>query len=261
MAVLIGRTKGWMWWIGGLLCAVVFGSRAEAADAVAVYGIRPRPRPKFDEKSVTEEQKKKAGTLVDAWMAGVQPAEPSADEKKQIKKLVESFGSSNFQVREGASKAVVKFGAKALGQLQEAVKSKDAEVSTRAQAAISRINSGTDRKEVKELRDVKAAAHVVISARRTELYKQGGAANQEARKLRQEGKQDEAAKKQKEGSDLYKTAGKLNQLYNLVVYGAAAIRPGPMARYGIRACPPPVIEGKSGGATVIEKKVQAGAQK
>jgi hypothetical protein len=261
MAVLIGRTKGWMWWIGGLLCAIVFGSRAEAAEARAVYGIRPRPRPKLDTKSVTEEQKKQAGKLVDTWMAGVQPVEPSADEKKQITKLIESFGSSMFKVREGASKAVLKFGAKALTQLKVAVKSKDAEVSTRASAAISRIHSGTDRKEVKDLRKIKAAAHLVITARRGELYKQGRVAYSEMRKLRQEGKKDEAARKQKQGGEYYKTAGKLNQLYNLVVFGAAAIRPGPVVRYGIRACPPPVIERKGGGGAVIKKKVEAEATK
>jgi len=265
MAVLIGRTKGWAWWIGGLICAVVFGSRAEAGQAVALYGVRPRPRPELDTKSVTEAQKKKAGELVDSWVGGVKAEEPGADEKKQIAKLIESFGSSLFKVREGASKAVVKFGAKALTQLKAATESEDAEVRTRAQAAIQRINSGADRKEVKKLRDIKAAAHLVITERRNELYKKGRTAYSEAGKLRREDKKDEAAKKQKEGAEFYKKAGKLSQLYNLVVYGASAIRPGPvrpMVRYGVRVRPMPrkVIQGRGHGGAVVEKKeaVEAG---
>ena len=261
MAIIIGKTKGWVWWLAGLVCAVLFGSRAEAGQAVALYGVRIRPpRPKIDEKSVTEEQKKKAGELVDAWMAGVKPAEPGAGEAKQIAKLIESLGSSDFRTREAASREVVKFGAKALGQLTEAQKSKDAEVRIRASAAVATINSGTGRKEIPELRKIKAAAHVVIRARQAKLGKQAYKLSLEARKLQSEGKKVEAAKKRAEAGALYTTNGKLSRLYSLVVYGATGIRPGVgTAKYGVRRLPPIQLKGAPGGGAKVEARVEAKA--
>jgi hypothetical protein len=258
MAVIIGRTKGWLWWLGGLVCAIVFGSRAQAAAAKALYGVRPRPpQPRIDEKSVTAAQKDKADKLVDEWMAGGKPAAPSAAEKEQIAKLIESFGSGDFRVRETASREIVRFGGKALPQLEEARKSSDAEVRTRAEAAVNSIKSGAGGEQVVELRKIRAAAHVVITARRSELQKKTYQLMLEARKLKGEGKDDESAAKLKESRVFSLEAGKLSRLYNLVVYGASFV-PGPARpKYGVMIRPlPGVIEGRVQGGAAVKKEAE-----
>ncbi len=258
MAIMIGRTRTWLWWLGGLLCALAFGSRAEAGGAVALYGIRPRPPgPKIDEKAATEAQKKQAGKLVDEYLAGEKPAAPSAAEEKQIAKQIADFGSADFATRKKASAGVLKFGGKAIKQLTEALKHKDAEVRQRASAAITAIRSGGGRKEVLELRKIRNAAHVVIRARRAEINKKAYTLSLEARKLAREGKKDEAAKKRGEASALYATGAKLNQLYSLVIFGAV-VRPV-TAKYGVRPMRPmPMqLKGGAGAAGGMKLKVKA----
>ena len=267
MARLIGNTKTWLWWLGGLLCALIFGAEARGAAAQAEYGVRVRPPgPPIDTKSVTEEQKKKAGKLVDDYLAGPKAAAPSAEETKQIARLIADFGSEDFATRKKASADVLEFGSKALKQLGEAQKHKDAEVRQRASAAIAAIRSGGGSKEVIELRKVRNAAHVVIRARQAEVNKKAYALSLEARKLQKDGKKEEAAKKRGEASAFYVTAAKLNRLYSLVIFGAV-VRPierpvyGVRARYGVMRLPPgKVIEarGHKGGAVkVLEVEVDA----
>jgi len=237
------------------LCALAFGSRAEAAQAVAVYGIRVRPPgPKIDEKAVTDAQKRQAEKLVDEYMAGGQVAEPSAAEKKQIAKLIADFGSDVFATRKAASKEILKFGGKALKQLNAALKSKDAEVRQRASAAIAAIRSGGGSKAVLELRKIRNAAHVVIRARQAAIQKEAYKLSLQARSLDKQGKKDEAAARRAEAAALYATNSKLNQLYSLVIYGAV-IRP-PVAKYGVRPMPAPIQLRGAPGAVKVEVKAE-----
>ncbi len=262
MAVLIGRTKTWVWWLGGLLCALAFGSRAEAAEAVALYGIRARPPgPKIDEKAATEAQKKQAGTLVDEYLAGEKPAAPSPAETEQIAKLIADFGSADFATRKKASAGVLKFGSKAIKQLTEALKHKDAEVRQRASAAITAIRSGGGRKEVLDLRKIRNAAHVVIRTRRAEINKKAYTASLEARKLAKEGKKDEAAMKRAEASALYAMGAKLGNLYSLVIFGAVArpvgVKYGVRPKYGVMRMPPVQLKGAPGAMKLKVKAEEA----
>ena len=44
MARTIGKTKSWLWWIVGALCALVLGSGpASGGEVTRKYGVRPRP--------------------------------------------------------------------------------------------------------------------------------------------------------------------------------------------------------------------------
>ena len=64
MARMIGTTKSWMWWLGGLLCAAVFGGAAQAGEPVAVrYGIKIRP-PAPPVKRVARAEKNKTAAEV-----------------------------------------------------------------------------------------------------------------------------------------------------------------------------------------------------
>jgi hypothetical protein len=259
MAVMIGRTKGWIWWLAGLLCAALFGSRAEAAAAKALYGVRPRPRPmpRIDEKSVTEAQKKKAGKLVDAWLSAESPGEPSAAEKKEIARLIVDFGSGNFATRKAASEEILKYGGKALPQLNAALKHKDAEVQQRATRAIAAIKSSAGNRQVAELRKMRSAAHVVIRARQGKLRSAAYKAKLQIAALEQQGKKDEVRKKREEIAEVNRKSAALTRLYGLAV-GPSTVKPGPvMARYGIRCrvAPGAKLKAKAAPAPApVEKK-------
>ncbi len=237
MAVMIGKTKGWLWWLAGTFCAMIFGAQAMAAQVVALYGIRPNPAPKVDPSKVTEELKTQAGKLIDDWMAGVKPEEPSAAEKAQITKLIESLGSIDFKLRETASTELAKFGTKALKQLTSAQESKDPEVRIRAQRAINIISNSPDRKEIVALRKIRDATIFVIQARQAEISKQSSAIYNEYRNLRKAGKADEAAAKLKEARQFSTKRAKFSRLLNLIVAGGTSSRPNMQVRYGIRVQP------------------------
>jgi hypothetical protein len=223
MARVIGGTKSWLWWLGGLLCAVVFGAEARPAQKIALYGVRPRPRVppvKVDPKSVTEEQKKAAAKLVDEYMGSKAAGTATEKDKQEIAKLIKDFGSDQFAVRESASKAILKFGGKALEQLKEALKSKDAEVVQRAEAAIAALQGGGSNRLVAELRGNYSAAILVISERRGEWKKKAYAAELQAIALEAQGKKAEAEKKRATKRAADKKMQELDKLRTLVVSGA-----------------------------------------
>jgi hypothetical protein len=229
-----------MWWLAGMACALAFGGVARAAQAVARYGARPRPRPmpapQVNPKTVNAEQKKQAAKLVDEYMAGKAGGQPSAAEKKEIAKLIKDFGSDQFAVRESASKAIVKYGGKALKQLKAALKDKDAEVAQRAETAVQEITKGSSSRTVGELRRIYSAALVVIADRRKKWQAKAYAADLQAIALDNQKKTEAAAEKRTEKAEANKRVQELNKLHSLVRYGQLIKRgPGmPVAAYGCR---------------------------
>jgi hypothetical protein len=233
---MIGSTKTWLWWIGGLICATAFG-RASAGAPVGAqpeYGIRARWPKQARKPAVTAEQKKRAAKLVDEYMAGSAVGKLDEKQKAEIAGLIKDFGSDQFAVRESASKAILKFGGKALEQLKEALKSKDAEVVQRAEAAIAEIKKSGGNRTVAELRKIYHAAVAVINARKEKLKGAGYKAELQAIALEAQGKKDEAEKKREEKAEFAKKVKELDKLVGLLAYRTPA-RPVPMAaKYGVR---------------------------
>ena len=241
MAKMIGTTKSWIWWLGGLLCALAFGAQARAAEAVALYGIRPRPGPLPPAKqpTVTDEEKAEAAKLVEKYFQAPDAVEPQGAEKEKIDKLVAQFGSDDFGLREGASRDVVKFGAKALPALGVAAESTDAEVAQRARVAITVIEKELRSGTVKDMQRVRAAAMIVIQeqqqAQQALLYK----VKLEILALQKEKDNEEKLEaKRAEARVAQDKVNELRALYNLIAYGGAQIRP--VAKYGIRPRPMPM---------------------
>jgi len=235
MARAIGRTKSWAWYLAGVMCAVVFG-RAAAGEAVAQpeYGIRVRRPVKLTKPAVTKEQKEEAAKLVDKYMAA-SDRKITDTEKKKIARLVRELGDEKYAVRENASKAIVKYGSKALKQLKVALKSKDAEVAQRAEAAISAINSSGGSPVVTGLRRIRAASIQVIGERRSRWEKAAHTAELQALAFKAQKKTKEAEKKLAEKKQAGEKAARLKALLGLVGAGVYRRLPGrAVAKYGVR---------------------------
>ncbi len=240
MARMMGRTKSWAWWLVGLCCAMVFG-RAAAGEAVAQpeYGVRVRFPRKVAQPAVTEEQKKQANKLVDEYLSGGSQT-LTADEKKKIAKLVKDLGSDEYATREAASKAIVKFGSKALKQLKAALESKDAEVVQRADAAIKEIGQSGASPAVAGLRKIRAASLLVINERQGKWKKAAYSAELQSIALKAQDKKKAAEEKLEEKKAADAKVAKLATLLGLVG-GAARFVPGrpvpgrpAVAKYGVR---------------------------
>ncbi|HOX05286.1 MAG TPA: hypothetical protein PK280_02700 [Planctomycetota bacterium] len=65
---MIGRTKSWMLWLAGFLCALVFGRNVSAGEATEKHGVRPRPPLAEPEKPAAGiEDSKEWQALLAAW--------------------------------------------------------------------------------------------------------------------------------------------------------------------------------------------------
>jgi len=64
----------------------------------------------------------------------------SAEESARLAGLIKQLGSDEWKDREAASGEIEKLGKKALPALEEAAKSSDAEISTRAKALIAKLD-------------------------------------------------------------------------------------------------------------------------
>jgi hypothetical protein len=162
MARVIGKTKSWMWWVAGFFCALVFGRGAGAGEVPAPKPVYGMPAPRGEQPTVLEAQQKQAEKLVADYLAPVAATEPTPEQKAAIEKLIKDFGSADFKVREAASTEIVKQGPAALGLLREAAKSSDAEVATRAGAAIVAIETAARQTQVDEIRKLGAAGQAVV---------------------------------------------------------------------------------------------------
>jgi hypothetical protein len=232
MARLAGRTKSWVWWMAGLLCALIWGQPAGAGTPIEPiqppYGVRPirRGPPK-----VKPEDRKKAEKLVDEYMSPVPATKPIAEARTKIDKLIKDFGSEASATRRAASQKVIEFGAGALEALRKAVDSKDAEVSTRAKSAITRIEKAAREKIVTALKKNVNAAVAVIGARR----KQAGGEYRVALKAENEARKAEDKDAEKAARLKRVAAGKRSSVL-MMLSGRVSPRPAPMPApvYGVR---------------------------
>jgi hypothetical protein len=236
---MINGTRSWLWWLGGLLCAFVFSSEAPAAVAAKRYGVRPFPRPAppppVTPTRVTEEQKKRAGKLIDEYMAGRSGGAPTEKEKAEIAKLVKDLGAAEFAVREAASRGVLKYGGKALPQLREALKDRDPEVVQRAEAAIKAIQSGGNGRVVTQLRAMYSAAVTVIRQRQAKWRKAAYVAELQAVALEGQKRAEAARAKRAEMAAAKKKRADLELLVRqLTVRKMYDRRRGPQPAYGVR---------------------------
>jgi len=218
VAAMIGRSKSWLWWLAGCLCAVLFGgaNRAPSAEPPQPpYGVAPPPPPL---RRAEEEQKQKADSLIDEYLAQQAPAPPPEDLKARIAKLVKELGADDWAARENASKELLKIGKPALPALKEAAQSKDAEVAARAKDAIEKL--GGEGSAVEGLRALGPAGQAavqlrIVKERRTITGSAGAAGEAELA-----GKKDEAEKLRAEAKTAQTRAEALNKL-------AAKVTPKP----------------------------------
>jgi hypothetical protein len=166
MAAMIGRGKSWLWWLAGLVCALVFGpgvGAGELAPPKPVYGM-PVP-PVKDGPPADAEQQQKAEALLNEILAPVPAPEPPAPVKAEVEKLIKDFASEDAKVRDSASEAVVKLGVPALGQLRAAQASKDAEVAERAKTAAAAIETASKAPKIEELKKLELVGRMAVQQR------------------------------------------------------------------------------------------------
>ena len=236
---MIGRTRSWLCWLAGALCALIFGANSRAGEAQAKYGVQLRPiRPPADNPAVTAEQKQKAEQLVADYLAPVAAVEPTADQKTAIAKLVQDFGSADFKTREDASARAGKLGPEALGQLREASASKDAEVSTRAAAAIAAVETAARQGTVEELKKVRDAAAQAVSSRMNEARTAQAKAAQAAAAAEKAGQAEEAAKARAEAAGHSERVNALAALMRQIMPMVGGPGGPAQALYGVRMVEP-----------------------
>ncbi len=215
MAAMIGKGKSWLWWLAGFVCALVLGPRAGAVEAPApVYGM-PVPPPD-DRPPADADAQKKADELVSGFLAPVPAPAPPAAAKAEIDKLIADFGSDDPKVREAASAAVVKQGVAALGQLREALASKDAEVADRARTAIGAIEAAVRAPQVEELKKLGTAGQTALRGKWTEANRAALTAEKAAEDADKAGKPEEAEKLRAEAKVQRERAATLSTLLRQV---------------------------------------------
>lgn len=215
MAAMVGKGKSWFWWLAGFLCALAFGSKAEPAEAVALYGVRPGPGG-VDAPVANPEQQKKAEGLVADYLAPVAAAEPAADAKTAIEKLIADFASNDAKTRDAASTAVVKHGPAALGQLRAAFASKDAEVAERARAAVTAIEAAARAPKVEELKKLGFVGQNAVRQKWSEAQQAAAAAEKASDAAEKAGDAAEAEKARAEVKAKRERAGALAGLLRQV---------------------------------------------
>jgi hypothetical protein len=242
--------RGRVWLLSGLIFALVPGSAMSSAVRRPGGGfIRPPVPPrKIDPKKITDEQKKRAGALVDKYMT--EPTGTSAAEEKKIDKLIKDFGSDEYAVREAASREILKCGAKALKKLQAALKSKDAEVVQRAEAAIAAVKKTGGNTTVAELRKLYYAAVHVVSERRKKWEQTAYTAELQAIALEAQEKKEAAKEKRKIQAAAEKKVARLKALAALLTPASRPV-PRPIRKLPIFRPLPGVIRGKAGGGLII----------
>src|SRR5262245_31281781 len=80
--------------------------------------------------------------------AGDPPGGLSADEQVKVNRLIEDLGSSDFRIREAATKALIEMGAKARPALEAAMKSENPAVRFRADQILQSLSGGPKEKPV-----------------------------------------------------------------------------------------------------------------
>jgi len=238
MAAMIGRGKSWLWWLAGLFCALVFGRSGVAGEQAEqpVYGVRvdpgfiapvaPKPRHPAD-----DEARRKAGQLIEQYLASQNPP-PAGDElKARIDKLIKDLGANEWDVREKASKELSGIGRPSLDALKEAARSKDPEVAQRAADLAAGI--ADDKATLEQLRDMGATGLLALQERlateRKAVTGKAGAAGE----ADLAGRKDEAEKLRAEAKQAQANVAALVKLAALLAQSVPGS--GPVsARYGVR---------------------------
>ena len=239
MAVIIGRSKGWLWWLAGCFCALVFGRGVRGDEPVeSLFGVKPAPprdaapvAPKPPPPPVQEDARQKIDKLINDYLAAQGPAPATAELKDKIARLIKELGDNEWSVREAASKALVDIGQPALAALKEALKSKDAEVAMRAREAVEKIEGAGS--TVEGLRALGHAAQAAVQKRlleerRLSAEKAGAAAEAELA-----GKKDEAEKARAGAKQAQANTAALAKLLTLLAQAGPATG-GAQPEYGVR---------------------------
>ncbi|MHC4915149.1 MAG: hypothetical protein ACYTGB_06620 [Planctomycetota bacterium] len=216
-------------WIGAALCALILGGAAGAGEVRIRFRGGVQAEPVKPQAAVTREQKARAEKLVDDYLAGRTGVEVTEAEKTKIAALITDFGSDEYSVREAASKEILKFGHKALPQLQEATKHGDPEVAQRAETAAETIRkTGGAGGTVGELRKLGAASVAVITERAKALKTAAYKLELQAIALKSQKRTEEAAAKKAEQTAVLRKAEALDRLLALVRQGVHNPRPVPI---------------------------------
>ena len=222
MALLFGKAKSWVWWLAGLLCALLFGPRAQGGPGAA--GAPGALAAAAEGKE--EAPAARTGQLVEDYLKAPAPAEPAAEAAKEIARLIRDFGSEDFEVRDAASRDITRHGAAAIGALRQALKSPDAEVASRAEVALATIEAAVRQAKAGEIIALykKSGAPVLEVVQRkyvelTEAARTAAAAALEAEKA---GKAEEIAQARAQARSAREREAVMAGLYR-------QIRPPPVA--------------------------------
>ncbi len=196
MARLVGNVRCWVWWMGGFLCALLFGGPTQGCAPAAPEPVAAKPRPKppgaAKEKPLTPKE------LVEDYLRPVAATEPSKEAGEKIEGLIRDFGSEEFKTRDAASRAILKHGPAALRALRKAKDSKDEEGANRARGAIAVIESRvrqTKARKIAELKGkAKSAAVQLVRGKYAEARKATGTAAQAVRAAEKSDKPGEIEK-------------------------------------------------------------------
>lgn len=121
MARMIGRTKSWVWWLMGTLCALVFSGRAWGLEGglKPKYGVEPMATPPpTAQPSVSEKQRQAAEALVEQYLAPVAAVEPTKEQAEQIAAQLKELGGNDEKFKFLAQEELVRLGPVALGELR-----------------------------------------------------------------------------------------------------------------------------------------------
>ena len=238
MAVIIGRSKGWLWWLAGCFCALVFGRGVTAREAVGpLYGVEPvnpapvapvAPKP----PPIQEETRQKIDKLISEYLAAQNPAPAPADLREKVARLIKELGDNEWSVREAASKELVAIGKPALAALKEALKSKDPEVAMRAREAVEKIEGAGS--TVEGLRALGYAAQTAVQKRLGEERKAMADRAGAAAEADLAGKKDEAEKLRAEAKQAQANTAALAKLLALLAQAGPSAGGGAQPEYGVR---------------------------
>lgn len=148
MAKAIGKTASGIWWLVGLLVAMIFG-RAGGQRCTPKYGVRrPYPPPirtlTQSQRETAEKDRARAEKLVNEYLSPTgTAAEPAAkpEVKGVVKKLIDNLACRDPEARRAASKKIVEIGQAALPSLRGAADGKRTEVAQAAKKLIGTIEA------------------------------------------------------------------------------------------------------------------------
>lgn len=137
MTRVYGKTKGFIWWLSGMVCSVLFGSNAAAQGAQVKYGVRPRPppddsdriQPAYGVRPVPLPPEGQADLLVAQWL-GAAPAD-----RERLAAALANMGATGREAIARQKRAATASADKARKDVEEAQKIGDEAAADRASDA------------------------------------------------------------------------------------------------------------------------------